>query len=272
MVGHMAEHRAGQTAGTSALLREHVVVQRADLEASLGRLDDVESVHRVRTRARRIRSVLLAYSSETPHATRLCRNLRWLGLTVGRVRDLDVIGERLVGLDLVPELLERERAAAVEEVRTALGRPRARHLHRDLARLVEPERWSGLTQAPLAEVAPRVLAAERHRVLRRDLVAEHAEADRGARLHDVRKAAKRLRYAAEVAGASVLAAHAEELQTLLGAGNDALMTAAWLDRIARELPAEAERFRVESARQWADARLDDGAYTCAIEALRNTEL
>ncbi len=203
-------------------------------------------------------------------ARRLCRDLRWLGVTVGRVRDLDVIRERLAGLDGAPELLDGERATAVDEVRTALERRRARHLHRDLAALLEPARWSGLTQAPLAEVAPRVLEAERRRVLRRDRAAEHAEADRAARLHDVRKAAKRLRYAAEAAGEPALAERAEALQELLGAGNDALMTAAWLDRTARELPEEADRLRAESTRQWAEARLDDAAYTRAIEALRAT--
>ena len=256
--------------GTSEALQEYLAVQRADLEACLSQLDEVESVHRVRTRARRIRSVLLAYSAETPEARRLCRDLRWLGVTVGRVRDLDVIRERLAALDGVPELLHRERATAVEEVRTALDRRRARHLHRDLGRLLEAKRWSGLTQAPLAETAPRVLEAERRRVLHRDRAAEHAEADRSARLHDVRKAAKRLRYAAEAAGEPALAERAEALQELLGAGNDALMTAAWLDRTARELPEVADRLRAESALQWAEARLDDAAYTRAIEALRAT--
>ena len=256
--------------GTGEALREYLAVQRTDLEACLSQLDEVESVHRVRTRARRIRSVLLAYSSETPDARRLCRELRWLGVTVGRVRDLDVIRARLAGLDGVPELLDGERVAALDEVRTALVRRRARHLHRDLATLLEPARWSGLTQVPLAEVAPQVLEAERQRVLGRDRAAQHSEADRAARLHDVRKAAKRLRYAAEAAGEPALAERAEALQELLGAGNDALMTAAWLDRTARELPDEADRLRAESARQWAEGRLDDAAYTRAIEVLRAT--
>ena len=100
-------------------------------------------------------------------------------------------------------------------------------------------------------------------MLHRDDAAEHAEADRAARLHDVRKAAKRLRYAAEAAGEPALAERAEALQELLGAGNDALMTAAWLDRTARELPDEADRLRAESTRQWAEARLDDAAYARA---------
>jgi len=258
--------------GTGEALREYLTLQRTDLEACLSRLEDVESVHRVRTRARRIRSVLLAYSSETPDARRLCRDLRWLGVTVGRVRDLDVIRERLAGLDGAPERLDGERDTAVDEVRTALERRRARHLHRDLAALLEPTGWSGVTQAPLAEVAPRILEAERQRVLHRDDAAEHAEADRAARLHDVRKAAKRLRYAAEAAGEPTLTERAEALQELLGAGNDALMTAAWLDRTARELPDEADRLRAESTRQWAGARLDDAAYTRAIEALRATAI
>jgi CHAD domain-containing protein len=109
-------------------------------------------------------------------------------------------------------------------------------------------------------------------VLHRDRAAEHAEADRAARLHDVRKAAKRLRYAAEAAGEPVLADRAEALQEQLGAGNDALMTVAWLDRTARELPDEADRLRAESARQWTGGRLDDAAYALAVEALRDARI
>ncbi|MET1058596.1 MAG: CHAD domain-containing protein [Nocardioides sp.] len=253
------------------ILRDYVVVQRADLERDLPRLDDVESVHRVRTRARRVRSVLAAYDELTPRS-RLGRDLRWLGRTVGALRDLDIIRSRVTGVDLVPHLLDHERARALADARGALAGDRGHHLVRGLTELGRADVWADLPRLTLADVAPRVLGAERERVLRRDRLAAQAGPDRPSRLHDVRKAAKRLRYAAEPAGHSELAIRAQTVQDLLGSGNDAILTAAWLDRAARAHPAVADALRAESERQWSEAHLDDAAYTSAIGALRDTEL
>ena len=157
-------------------------------------------MHRVRTRARRIRSVLAAFDTCTPEAPGVSADLRRLGRTVGRLRDLDVIRERLHHLGLVPDLLDHERTALLDDVRAALDRPRTGRLLGDLSALVAAEAWAGLPPEPIAEVAPRVLRAERERVLRRDRIAADPQENRPLRLHDVRKAAKRLRYAAEAAG------------------------------------------------------------------------
>ena len=252
-------------------LRDYVSSQRADLEADLPHLDDEEAVHRARTRARRARSVLAAYDGLTP-AGRLGKDLRWLGRTLGPLRDLDIIRSRVEAPDLVPHLLDHEHAAVLDEVRSALAGDRADRLREGLRDVCRADAWADLPTDPLSDAAPRVLAAERERVLRRDRVAAHAGADRPARLHDVRKAAKRLRYAAEAAGRESLAADAQAVQDLLGAGTDAALTAAWLDRTARAHPALSGALRAESDRQWADAHVDDAAYTEAVEALRGADL
>ena len=230
---------------TPTVLRAYLVAQRRDLEADLPAPHDVESVHRIRTRARRIRSVLAAFENHTPDAAGLSTDLRRLGRTVGRLRDLDVIRQRLDHLDLVSGLLDHERTALLDDVRAALDRPRTARLSGGLAALVAAEAWAGLPPDPIAEVAQRVLCAERERVLRRERVAAGAQEDRPRRLHDVRKAAKRLRYAAEAAGPAyqTLASRAQTLQDLLGRSNDALQAAAWLDRAARAHPDLAARPR-----------------------------
>ncbi len=266
---------------TGAALRDYLAAQHRELVANLPGLRDVEPVHHARTRARRIRSVLGAFGDHTPEAGRLSRNLRWLGRTIGRLRDLDVIRARLGSTDLmhasvpdlVPDLVDHERAAVLDEVRSALDRPRSAHVLDDLAALVEPAAWGGLAEEPLANVAPRVLAAERERVLRRDRVAADPAENRTDRLHDVRKAAKRLRYAAEAAGPDHQdhADRARALQDLLGEANDALRTAAWLDHASRAHPALAERLAAEANRQWAAGRVDPAAYERAVQDLRGPD-
>ncbi len=260
--------------GTPAVLREYLVAQRRDLEADLPALQDVEAVHRIRTRARRIRSVLAAFETHTPDAAGLGTDLRRLGRTVGRLRDLDVIRQRLGHLDLVPGLLDHERTALLDDVRRTLDRSRTARTPRLLAALVAAESWTGLPPDPIAEVAPRVLCAERERVLRRDRVAADPRENRPQRLHDVRKAAKRLRYAAEAAGPAyaTLGSRAQTLQDLLGRSNDALQAAAWLDRAARAHPDLATALAAEAARQWTGGHVDPAAYDAAVAALRDARL
>ncbi len=252
------------------VLRGYVHAQRELLERALEDLDDVESVHQARTRARRIRSVLGAWSDATPARPKLRADLRWLGQVVGRLRDVDVLRERLDHHAPAVALLDEERRSVAADVRRSLGGHRAERMRRRLVRLDSADPWEDLPRHPLPDVAPVVLLAERDRVLRRDRLAARPGPDPAHRLHDVRKAAKRLRYAAEPAGedGAELAARAQVLQDLLGAANDALVAADWLDRAARDDPAQAARHRIESTRQWAQAHVDAAAYERAVEDLR----
>lgn len=176
---------------------------------------DFRVVHRTRVAVRRLRSTLRtfapAYDDEA--VAGLDDELRWLAVTLGQVRDREVL--RLVvdefvsrqsmgaGLHIREALrqalhrrLDAEEAAHVSEVRRALSSERCRDLLGRVAAL--PTRAP--VAAPLGDPLPR-----RRRLVARRLA--RAVAD-GApeRLHHARKAVKRARYAAEAVAGPELSA------------------------------------------------------------------
>ena len=256
-------------ASSAEVLRAYVAAQHADLVRDLPRLDDTEAVHRTRTRARRVRSVLGAYADWSPPSDRLRKDLRALGRSAGRLRDLDIIRKRVGHVPLATDLLDHERRAALDDVRGELAGARFSRMMRDLAELSGPAAWTDVPQQPMDEVAHRVLTDDLERVLRRDRAAAQPGANRPVALHDVRKAAKRLRYAAEAAGPehAELASRAQAVQDLLGQANDGLAAAAWLDRAARAQPDHAH-FAEEGARQWGAGHVDPASYDALVADLR----
>jgi CHAD domain-containing protein len=135
--------------------------------------------------------------------------LRWLTRVLGDARDPHVSWERLRELlaaepeDEVAGPVQRRldttyaaRLASGEEQLThALGSARHHALLEQLDRMVADPPWSPEAGQPAAEVLPGLLADDWRRLeVRRAAV---ADADPGEALHDVRKAAKRLRYGAE---------------------------------------------------------------------------
>ncbi len=224
------------------------------------RRDLPDAVHQMRVATRRLRSALQAYSTVIPRdATReLTAELAWLAAVLGTARDLEVLDE----------LLHREVAALPDDL--VLG-PVAAQLTRyfagrtagarnDVVAALDGDRYLALlnaveqllTDPPLtplaAKPARRRLAVT---VLDRDhrRVEKHLAAagrlpsgdDRNIALHDARKAAKRLRYAAETAAPALgrparrLVDRAKQLQELLGGHQDATVS---LD-VLRELGAAA---------------------------------
>ena len=186
-------------ASSAQVLRAYVATQHADLVQDLPQLDDPEAVHRTRTRARRVRSVLGAYADWSPPSDRLRQDLRTLGRSAGRLRDLDIIRERVGHVPLVTDLLDHERRAVLDDVRDDLAGARFGRMMGVLAGLSDAAAWAEVPQRPMEDVAHRVLTDDLERVLRRDRAAAQPGANRPVALHDVRKAAKRLRYAAEAA-------------------------------------------------------------------------
>ena len=208
---------------------------------------DVEAVHDLRVAARRLRAavLLLADDPEARRARRTDRTLGELARAAGRGRDLDV------GI----EILESMPAAASEEnerLRRALraSRSRARslsrealldlgvaHLRRDLRSLVA-------TSHVDREVLNLRLAVLR---LREEQTIESALARGRARpgpeqLHRARRAARRLRYAAEIDGLfggadSDAPNRWRAMQNRLGDIQDRHVLALWLS--LRERRAEA---------------------------------
>jgi inorganic triphosphatase YgiF len=175
------------------------------------RADAPAAVHRMRTTVRRLRSVLAVYSRlfEKRAVAELRFELKQLGVELGRARDAEVRGGRMAAElsgvaphpidDAEIRLVGGARRDYAEELERVRGYLLSTRYYRLLDTLEAFVAWP-----PLAEKADRAATAE----IRRDLTkavaavahATDAVPDAGAQeaaLHEVRKAARRLRYAAE---------------------------------------------------------------------------
>ncbi|TQF73526.1 CHAD domain-containing protein [Rhodococcus spelaei] len=222
------------------------------------RRDEPDAVHQMRVATRRLRSVLGTYDSvfARPLANPVRAELRWLGTVLGDARDEEVLAERFDALlaaqraELVRGPVRHRLVAAHrtgyrtahEEVVAALDESRYRDLLAALGELCTGRRPSGN-----GSVAKSLRRAYR----RLDRAGRDAGLRRGSResgrqpepelVHAVRKRAKALRYAAEAVADSRpkvvrVAAAAEDLQTVLGEHQDAVVA-------QRHLLAAADRAR-----------------------------
>ncbi len=210
----------------------------------------VEVVHRTRVAIRRLRSVLrtlpelFAGADEDLDATRttLDGDLRWLAGVLGDIRDGDVVARRVLDEleqlppeDVLGPVAREIRETAAADRRTATQRWHASWTDAPYARImITLATWH--TRPPIAtgaSVKPkRVLKKARRRVERR-LVDAHGDPNA---LHGARKAAKRLRYTAElftdlVPKAAATADRAKQIQTRLGDHQDLVVAAAFLRRL-----------------------------------------
>jgi CHAD domain-containing protein len=227
---------------------------------------DPEHLHAHRVAIRRLRAAL----REEP----LKSELGWIGGALGAVRDLDVLTDRL---RREATLLDGNERTALRPLLARLARRRAR-ARGELVEALESARYFALL-AELADVAVRpfesprelmALAGRQFRRLQRDVAQAGAEPADEA-LHEVRKRAKRIRYASERAreagepslGKVIEAAKA--LQDVLGSSQDAVVmehelrdlvgeTSTSIRAIAIGRLIERERAQREtSATEWPDA-------------------
>jgi CHAD domain-containing protein len=225
------------TAGdlTVAALRKPVAaLQAADL---MVRTDQPDAVHQVRVACRRLRSVLTAMRGvlDESRTELLQEELTWLGAELSATRDAEVtlthLAQTVAGQPV--ELVLGPVAARIQQVRVAEDLAGREHA----LRVVSEDRYLRLLDAvsrlaaepPLtpaaAEPAREVVLAALHKSGRRLFRLVRAAPDLGttAALHDVRKAAKRVRYTAEIARpvlggrAKALARCMAEVQEVLGA-------------------------------------------------------
>ncbi|HEY0950875.1 CYTH and CHAD domain-containing protein, partial [Nocardioides sp.] len=228
-----------------AYLGEHL--QRLEREDRRLRAGDQEGVHQLRIAARRLRSALAAYAVVLePSETRSLREeLRWLGQVLAPARDAQVIRERLGGLvegqaDIlvlgpVTRRIDDDLRAAFRSGREAADEHLAssryfRLLDRLEALLDDPPLLEDAAR-PARELLPELLRRDLKRVRRRHraYLAADSSDRRDRALHDVRKAAKRLRYSAEIAlpvfgdRAAELAARAKAVQQVLGEHQDTVV-------------------------------------------------
>jgi len=225
------------------------------------RRDEFDSVHKMRVAVRRMRAALQTYRPllQAENAQHLISELRWIGQELGNARDEEVIAKRLsarvseVPTDLVlgPVAARVEGHYAPRQAATRRALLEALHSERYVALLRSLEAF--LANPPLTpdEDAPDVptLVRRAHRRVRRRMHSALQEApgpQRDAALHEVRKAAKRARYAAEVAGlhygkkARRSARGYKEVQSLLGDHHDAIIGAGALRELALRAYAEGE--------------------------------
>jgi CHAD domain-containing protein len=233
------------------LLHQWLVDQVRELATCdpLARRGGQGGVHGMRKACRRLRAALATYGPmlDRERTDPVRDELRWLARSLGPARDDEVVLERLErllddepgGPDVAAarHLLERYAVDRAEHGHAAvvslLGSPRYLDLRTALDQLLAEPPWTDAADQPARTVLPPLVRKEGERVRRRYRRQEDP--------HEVRKAAKRLRYAYEVLepawGESAAGPRqvTEELTEILGDRQDSLAAREWLV----ELEAEA---------------------------------
>ena len=245
-----------QSGTVGELLAAYVAAQCEVLASNdVGMRTGAPAVHKTRVAARRLRSTLRIFSDvfEAAPAEELNNELKWYADVLGPVRDRDILSSRLAKqiADLPPEhvrgpvetevtkTLDAEREDALRLLDDALRSRRYEHLIQLLRgwRAAPP-----LTDAASEDGAAAVKYVEKaqQKAQKRLRKAD----DDIEQLHRARKAFKRARYAAELAKPAdsdmkAVAREAEEMQTLLGEHQDAVVTANFLAKISADGEVEA---------------------------------
>lgn len=236
------------------LLRQDLAVRRAEPDA----------IHSMRVACRRMRAALQEFGRlfRGPRTRHVVSELRWLGQELGGARDEEVLRDLLLDqVDEVPveSLLGPVRARvtghfaprladAERRVRDVLDSARYLELLDEFEAFTASPPLAALAQERAARVLPRLVFRSRCRVKRRMRAARHAPVggERDRALHDARKAAKRARYAAEVASLAIgrrprkSAKALKKLQSTLGEHHDAVIAADALRFLAIRAHGEGE--------------------------------
>ena len=245
------------SAGDSVLA--HLAEQVAELVARdpHARRDVPDALHKMRVATRRLRSALATFRPLLDRATTdpVRDELRWLAGVLGEARDAEVMHARLrrlvaaepselvLGrvLDRIDTTMVQRHRAAHDRVLAELDGERYLRLLGTLDELVAHPPFAPEAARDATEVLPRLVRRTWRRLDRRMAAAEQAPrgAEQDELLHEVRKDAKRSRYAAEAVQpvfggpAARYAAAVTELQESLGDFQDGVVTRA----VLRELGA-----------------------------------
>jgi CHAD domain-containing protein len=240
LVGYLARQ-------VDALLRQDLLTRR----------DAPDAVHQMRVATRRLRAALRAYRTllDRERVDRIRAELSWLAGRLGPARDLEVMDEHLNHeiAELPGELVLGPVAARL----TRYFSPARAQAQRDVADTLATRRYFALldrldrlvTDPPLTQAAGRPAEAELPRHVRKTYVrAAQAVANvdgTDEALHEVRKAAKRVRYATEVAVPAIgkpadeLRKRAREVATVLGEHQDSVV----VRPVLRQLGIQAHQAR-----------------------------
>jgi CHAD domain-containing protein len=286
--GTDADAQPGSDAGTAIVAALRALGERLDDLEPAALADEPDAVHQLRTHVRRLRSVLGAYRPlfEASISESLRRRYRELGRELGTVRDIEVrVQVAELALEDPPDGSTPGGLAAVrghlvdaelEGHRLAHGRmverqrmPRASARRLMLADFLDAPPLTPLAAGPADEVLGDLLEREAKRAVRRaDRLTSSPAPEQ---LHAVRKAGRRLRYAAEAVTtdplelfggeAEALAEAGEELHDVLGDHRDEVLFAEHVRRAAahaahRGEPVELLERLAEAADRRAAGHLD----------------
>ena len=277
-------------AGDAALTAIRAIGERLEELEPAALVDEPDAVHQLRTQVRRLRSVLAAYAPlfDTGVVQSVRQSFRELGHELGTVRDIEVrvqVAERAVqqaeeewGIDAAVIASMRSRLVddEVEAHRLAHARlverqrmPRAAARRGILDSFLEAPARTLRADEPAREELSHLLEREAKRAVRR---ARRVDAASGTeRLHDARKAGRRLRYAAEAVTeeplvlfgdhAAALAEAGEAVHDVLGDHRDEVLFAEHVRRAGAHAghdgePVDAYERLAEAADRRADDRLD----------------
>jgi CHAD domain-containing protein len=231
--------RAGEV--VLAYIREQA--SALDSLAPRVRRDEPDTVHQMRVATRRLRSTVRTFRRVIGPAGRLDEELRWLAGVLGEARDAEVLAGHLESAlatvpaeQLIGPVQARIKihfapvaARAREAVLEALDSERYDALRDEVGRLTA----GGRPRAgrPAGDVLPReVRRAYRATARRMDRARRAAPGPaRDAALHQARKAAKRARYAGELAQPAIgrearrFTRQVKAVQSLLGDHHDAII-------------------------------------------------
>jgi CHAD domain-containing protein len=190
------------------LIRQRLAALSRALPAA--RAGEQSAIHQARVATRRLREAL-PLVARGPGGRKLARTVRRLTRALGPVRELDVALLTLEELARAPGIPR----AGVQTLQQGIRQERSR-MHRDMARIIDRSRLDKLTEKLLVHARKRDGLAVRSRVADpKQLTAARARAARRAerlrasienaaaiylpdRLHEVRIAVKKLRYAMEI--------------------------------------------------------------------------
>jgi CHAD domain-containing protein len=249
------ETSSRQTSGD--VLLEYLRRQAAELQQQAPRVRNnlPDSVHQMRMSARRLRAVLKSAQSmlgpgswqaddDSPNLSlaELRAELKWLSGVLGKARDPEVIRERLAALvaeeaealllgpaaERIDQALGAVARNARGEVLEALGSDRYRRLVQALEALTESPFMGDKAERPAGKGLAKLVKKDVRRLRRKAAALEHP-GPLDVAFHDVRKAAKRVRYIAEAASiAKVKSADrfedaAHTIQKILGQHQDSVV-------------------------------------------------
>jgi CHAD domain-containing protein len=228
-------------AGAAEVHRRLFAVMRAN-EAGLRKDLDTEFLHDYRVALRRTRSLLGQIKEVFPAVgvEHFREEFRWLGAVTGPTRDLDVL---ILALRPIPDgpggdipalrrdIAEHQRRAH-RAMLTHLDSPRCRRLFADWARFLAHTSPASLEPANASSLFADVVSSRAWRLYRRLAEGAALVTDQSppTALHQIRIAAKKLRYVADLSrsiqeGAAVdnVMAALKQLQMVLGDYNDTVV-------------------------------------------------